>query len=164
MRIEIEIPKEFEKHFNEDKFKDSFERIMEDIKHSLENGDCLCAGRYEHETIEMLQKALENSKTAYAMDEVENAVIEITERISNNCDEIELDWPVEERTGYDMNEDILKIRHLIKYGCIETDDVCEWKQVSTARYKTSCGYKLEEYFDTYACYCKQCGKKIKVVE
>ena len=28
MRIEIEIPKEFEKHFNEDKFKDSFERIM----------------------------------------------------------------------------------------------------------------------------------------
>ena len=44
------------------------------------------------------------------------------------------------------------------------DDVCEWKQTSTARYKTSCGYKLEEYFDTNACYCKQCGKKIKVVE
>lgn len=44
------------------------------------------------------------------------------------------------------------------------DDVCEWKQTSTARYKTSCGYKLEEYFDTKACYCKQCGKKIKVVE
>ena len=65
MRIEIEIPKEFEKHFNEDKFKDSFERIMADIKHSLENGDCLCAGRYEHETIEMLQKAFENSRQAY---------------------------------------------------------------------------------------------------
>ena len=45
-----------------------------------------------------------------------------------------------------------------------SDDVCEWKQLSTARYKTSCGYKLEEYFDTKACYCKQCGKKIKVVE
>ena len=44
------------------------------------------------------------------------------------------------------------------------DDVCEWKQTSTARYKTSCGYKVEEYFDTNACYCKQCGKKIKVVE
>ena len=43
------------------------------------------------------------------------------------------------------------------------DDVCEWKQTSTARYKTSCGYKLEEYFDTNACYCKQCGKKIKIV-
>ena len=45
-----------------------------------------------------------------------------------------------------------------------SDDVCEWKQTSTARYKTSCGYKLEEFFDTNACYCKQCGKKIKVVE
>ena len=45
-----------------------------------------------------------------------------------------------------------------------SDDVCEWKQTSTARYRTSCGYKLEEYFDTKACFCKQCGKKIKVVE
>ena len=44
------------------------------------------------------------------------------------------------------------------------DDVCEWKQTSTAKYKTECGYKLEEYFDTKACYCKQCGKKIKVVD
>lgn len=44
-----------------------------------------------------------------------------------------------------------------------SDDVCEWKQTSTARYKTGCGYKLEEYFDTNACYCKQCGKKIKII-
>ena len=48
--------------------------------------------------------------------------------------------------------------------CVVSDDVCEWKQTSTARYKTSCGYKLEEFFDTNACYCKQCGKKIKAVE
>ena len=33
MRIEIEIPKEFESHFDQDKFKDSFERIMADIFH-----------------------------------------------------------------------------------------------------------------------------------
>ena len=39
MKIEIEIPKEFEEHFNNDKFKDSFERIMADIKYSLKNGD-----------------------------------------------------------------------------------------------------------------------------
>ena len=70
MRIEFEIPKEFEEHFKQDKFKDSLERIMVDIKHSLENGDCLCAGRYEYETIEMLEKALENSKTAYDVDKV----------------------------------------------------------------------------------------------
>lgn len=33
MRIEIEIPKEFEERFKQDKFKDSFERIMVDIEH-----------------------------------------------------------------------------------------------------------------------------------
>ena len=70
MRIEIEIPKAFEEHFKQDKFKDSFERIMADIKHSLENGDCLCAGRYEYETIEMLKKAFEDSKSAYDIDKV----------------------------------------------------------------------------------------------
>lgn len=79
MRIEIEIPKEFEKHFNDDKFKDSFERIMADIKHSLENGDCLCAGRYELETIEMLENAFENSKTAYDVDNVVKELIKIEE-------------------------------------------------------------------------------------
>ena len=52
---------------------------------------------------------------------------------------------------------------IVKQGGV-SDDVCEWKQTSTAKYKTSCGYRLEEYFDTKACYCKQCGKKIKVVE
>lgn len=70
MRIEIDIPKEFEEHFKQDKFKDSFERIMADIKHSLENGDCLCAGRYEYETIEMLEEAFENSKLAYDVEKV----------------------------------------------------------------------------------------------
>ena len=70
MRIEIDIPKEFEEHVKQDKFKDSLERIMADIKHSLENGDCLCAGRYEYETIEMLEEAFENSKTAYDVDKV----------------------------------------------------------------------------------------------
>ena len=70
MRIEIDIPKEFEEHFKQDKFKDSLERIMADIFHSLEIGNCLCAGRYEYETIEMLEKALEDSKSAYNVDKV----------------------------------------------------------------------------------------------
>ena len=80
MRIEIEIPKEFEKHFNNDKFKESFERIMADIKHSLENGDYLCAGRYEYETIEMLQKAFKNSKTAYSVDKVIEELKELDDK------------------------------------------------------------------------------------
>ena len=70
MRIELEIPKEFEQHFKQDKFKDSLERIMADIWHSLEIGNCLCAGRYEYETIEMLGKAFENSKQAYPVEKV----------------------------------------------------------------------------------------------
>ena len=70
MRIEIDIPKEFEEHFKQDKFKDSLERIMADIWHSLEIGNCLCAGNYEYETIKMLEEALENSKSAYSVDKV----------------------------------------------------------------------------------------------
>ena len=64
MKIEIEIPKEFEEHFKQDKFKDSLERIMADLKNSL------CAGNYEYETIEMLEEAFENSKSAYNVDKV----------------------------------------------------------------------------------------------
>ena len=51
---------------------------------------------------------------------------------------------------------------IVKQGGV-FNDVCEWKQTSTARYKTSCGYKLEAHFGTNACYCRQCGKKIKIV-
>ena len=51
---------------------------------------------------------------------------------------------------------------IVKQGGV-SEEVCEWKQTSTARYKTSCGYKLEAHFDTNACYCRQCGKKIKIV-
>ena len=69
MRIEIEIPKEFEEHFKQDKFKDSLERIMADIKYSLENGDYLCC-KYEYETIDMLEKAFEDSKSAYSVEKV----------------------------------------------------------------------------------------------
>ena len=56
-----------------------------------------------------------------------------------------------------------KAIEIVKQGGV-SDDVCEWKQTSTAKYKTGCGYKLEEHFDTNACYCKQCGKKIKIVD
>lgn len=80
MRIEIEIPKEFEEHFKQGKFKDSFKRIMADIEHfqhSSKNGYWLCAGRYELETIEMLGKAFENSKQAYPVEKVVKELEEI---------------------------------------------------------------------------------------
>ena len=58
MQIVIDIPEVFEEHFKHDRFKDSLERISEDSKRSA-----IVSGRYEFETIEMLIKAFENSKT-----------------------------------------------------------------------------------------------------
>ena len=56
MKIEIEIPKEFEGDYNFDKFEDFFMRVMADIDW---NGN-LC-GNYEKETAEMFVKAFQNS-------------------------------------------------------------------------------------------------------
>lgn len=64
MRIEIEIPKEFEPDYVEDKFKDFFSRVLADIK----TGD-LC-GRYEREITETFIKAFEESKPAYDVEAV----------------------------------------------------------------------------------------------
>lgn len=55
MELVIKIPESFEGHFNQDRFKDSFERILEDCKHSA-----ILSGIYEFETIEMLIRAFEN--------------------------------------------------------------------------------------------------------
>ena len=62
MRIEIEIPKEFEEHFKQDKFEDSLNRLYADVH--------LLAGNYERELAEMLIKAFRESKPAYDIDKV----------------------------------------------------------------------------------------------
>ena len=91
MKIELEIPREFEQHFKQDKFKDSLERIMADIWHFLEIGNCLCAGNYEYETIKMLEEALENSKSAYSVDKVVKELYEErTEILLSNDYECEI--------------------------------------------------------------------------
>lgn len=54
MKVLIEIPKEFENHFREDRFEDSLHRL---------NADAHClAGNYEQETLTMLIKAFKNAK------------------------------------------------------------------------------------------------------
>ena len=104
MRIEIDIPKEFEEHFNQDKFKDSFERIMADLK------NCLCAGNYEYETIKMLEKAFEDSKSAYDIDKVveELKIIKEDALAEYNMGEYNLDNnignSIAENYRKDMNE------------------------------------------------------------
>lgn len=92
MKIELEIPKEFEEHFKQDKFKDSLKRIMADIEHfqhSSKNGYWLCAGRYEYETIEMLQKALEDSISAYDIDNVVKQLEQSKHEICLSDDDLE---------------------------------------------------------------------------
>lgn len=64
MRIEIEIPEEFEADYAKDKFSDFFGRVMADINY---NGLC---GKYEQETAEILAEAFKNSKPAYDVDKV----------------------------------------------------------------------------------------------
>ena len=89
---------------------------------------------------------VEQTKTAYDVDKV---VEELESELEKG------------NIAIDLGE--FRLFEIVKHGGV-SDDVCEWKQTSTAVYRTSCGYKLEEYFETNACYCKQCGKKIKVVE
>lgn len=59
MKITIEIPKEFEEHYNRDKFEDSLKRIEADLKHLKYHG---LSGLCELELIEMLIKAFKRSK------------------------------------------------------------------------------------------------------
>jgi hypothetical protein len=54
MRIEIEVPKEFEKLFNQDRFKDNKYRLGMDAH--------LIAGNYEQEIAIMLIKTFKNTK------------------------------------------------------------------------------------------------------
>ena len=138
MRIEINIPKEFEEHYNQDKFKDSLERIMVDIKHSLENGDYLCC-KYEYETIEMLEKALENSRQAYSVDKVVEEIKTLKEEALGeyNMGEYNLDNnignSIAENYRKDMNEGKCfaydEAIEIVKQGGVSdaSDNVCEWK-------------------------------------
>lgn len=107
--------------------------------------------------------------------------IKDADNIAGFCNEIysaipKLDKIIEELElhSFELGTDTLPVHYvrlneaieIVKQGGVsdDTDNMCEWRQTSTARYKTSCGYKLLEFFDTKACYCKQCGKKIKVVD
>ena len=54
MRIELEIPKEFEENFLADRFEEGLFRLSADAN--------LLAGNYERETATMLIKALSNAK------------------------------------------------------------------------------------------------------
>lgn len=67
MELLIELPKEFEEHFDFDKFQDSFMRICGDINeirksHSEEGPSLGRSGNYEHELVDVLKTAFLNAK------------------------------------------------------------------------------------------------------
>ena len=130
----------------------------DDFFNRMNNDTDLCA-EMEFEGLKALKKYLDLQPTAYDIDKVveelnELDVKSITRYKDGNFGDFDgVEYYIKKR----------KAIEIVKQGGV-SDDVCEWKQTSTARYKTRCGYKLEEYFDTKACYCKQCGKRIKVVE
>ena len=112
----------------------------------------MCDGDYK-EALKMLLDKISNQPTSYDIDKVVEELEEM-KTIKGSMKTVTC-----RKWDYGTVNRAIEI---VKHGGV-SDDVCEWKQTSTAKYKTSCGYKLEEYFDTNACYCKQCGKKIKVV-
>lgn len=63
MKVVIDIPKEFVSHWKKDKFKDSLERVLQDIKQYRYDHNLILSGLYEEETLEMLTEAFSNSET-----------------------------------------------------------------------------------------------------
>ena len=61
MKLVIDIPKEFEQHFNEDKFKDSLLRLKADANYGLEHDETI-SGLYEIELLDMLVIAFEEAR------------------------------------------------------------------------------------------------------
>ena len=139
MRIEIEIPKEFEEHFNQDKFEDSLNRLYADVH--------LLAGNYERELAEMLIKAFRESKPAY------------------DIDKVVAEFESDDRHTFDGCINKRKAIEIVKKGVV-SDDVCEWKSASDGEFiqnpHTKRLYSNEPSMKNV--YCNTCGKKIKVVE
>ena len=67
MQLLIELPKEFDEHFDFGKFQDSFMRICGDINeirksHSKEGPSLGLSGKYEKELVDVLKTAFLNAK------------------------------------------------------------------------------------------------------
>ena len=70
MKLEINIPKEFEEHFKTDKFEDSLQRIRYDIHKAFIGKKELLSGRYEIELLDMLTEAFQASECVVNNEEI----------------------------------------------------------------------------------------------
>lgn len=95
MKVMIDIPKDFEKHFNKDRFKDSLERIKYDVN-SLKQ-DAL-SWRYDVEIIDMLMVAFKKAEVFHSTCTLEGIPV-----CEMNCDDI---W----NEAYDKRDGVKSIR------------------------------------------------------
>ena len=79
MRIEIEIPKEFEGDYIKDKFDEFFGRVLCDIK------DGTMCGKYENETARMLITAFAESKVAYDVEAMVAELEKLKDEYVHHC-------------------------------------------------------------------------------
>ena len=84
MKIEIDIPKEFEKDYNDDKFDEFFGRVLCDI------ADGTMCGRYEKETAQMLITSFAESNIAY---DVEKKVKELEKTMRTALNKVVIPFP-----------------------------------------------------------------------
>lgn len=67
----------------------------------------------------MVIDTIKNQPTAFDTEKVVAEVMEITSRIFDYCEEIDNNLPADERTGYNMLEDINLLREIVKKGGVE---------------------------------------------
>lgn len=61
MKVVIDVPQDFEKHFNEDRFEDSLERIRIDTRDEVYQDNSV-SGNYELELLNMLIEAFKEAR------------------------------------------------------------------------------------------------------
>lgn len=100
MKVIIDIPKEFERHFNNDKFKDSLERIECDIQDDINKEHTIptVSGRRELELLDMLVATFEKAEVFHSTCTLEGIPV-----YKMNCDDI---WNAayDERDGVTLND------------------------------------------------------------
>ena len=116
MRIEIEIPVEFEEHFNQDKFKDTLHRLSADAH--------LLAGRYEQETAIMLIKAFADSKLAFDTEKVVEQLEEKTDFLKDctkygNKDAEQQEKSYSTMMMYEVTDLVEDLIDIVKKGGVE---------------------------------------------
>lgn len=93
MKILIDIPEEFEEHFNQDKFKDSIGRIAADVISQVYEENSI-SGNYEIELLDMLSEAFEKAEAIHS-----TCILEGTPIYKMNCDDI---W----NEAYDKRDEV----------------------------------------------------------